>query len=171
MQPILGCMVYLTLIKKVLPYGLLLIVGTLGCLFFTATLNLSASVADSSTAGDSLLPPANIPVPIYDDDAPWCSRTGERHPENPFSGWPVADPSLQQVAYITSNTVTLCSGEWWARYFHLNAVAEGLVVGETVTRGQLLGFVGNTGAYTTGTHLHYDMYNGDGFWDPFPTLR
>lgn len=43
-------------------------------------------------------------------------------------------------------------------YAHLQDYAEGLKVGEEVTRGQLIGYVGNTGR-STGAHLHYGIYN------------
>ncbi len=43
-------------------------------------------------------------------------------------------------------------------YAHLQDYAEGLEVGQTVTRGQIIGYVGNTGR-STGAHLHYSVYN------------
>ncbi|MCY3722250.1 MAG: M23 family metallopeptidase [Candidatus Poribacteria bacterium] len=43
-------------------------------------------------------------------------------------------------------------------YAHLQDYAEGLKVGEQVPRGQLIGYVGNTGR-STGAHLHYGIYN------------
>ncbi len=43
-------------------------------------------------------------------------------------------------------------------YAHLQDYAEGLKVGDPVTRGQLIGYVGNTGR-STGPHLHYGIYD------------
>lgn len=43
-------------------------------------------------------------------------------------------------------------------YAHLEDYAEGLEVGQKVTRDQIIGYVGNTGR-STGAHLHYSVYN------------
>jgi len=43
-------------------------------------------------------------------------------------------------------------------YAHLQDYAEGLKVGAKVTRGQVIGYIGNTGR-STGPHLHYGIYN------------
>ncbi len=43
-------------------------------------------------------------------------------------------------------------------YAHLEGYAEGLKVGEKVARGQIIGYVGNTGR-STGAHLHYGIYD------------
>ncbi|MCY4568104.1 MAG: M23 family metallopeptidase [Candidatus Poribacteria bacterium] len=43
-------------------------------------------------------------------------------------------------------------------YAHLQDYADGLKVGDPVTRGQLIGYVGNTGR-STGSHLHYGIYD------------
>ena len=41
-------------------------------------------------------------------------------------------------------------------YGHLSAFAPGISPGVTVQRGQVIGFVGNTGR-STGAHLHYEI--------------
>ena len=43
-------------------------------------------------------------------------------------------------------------------YAHLKGYADGLEVGQKVTRGQIIGYVGNTGR-STGAHLHYGVYD------------
>ncbi len=43
-------------------------------------------------------------------------------------------------------------------YAHLKDYADGLRVGHKVTRGQIIGYVGNTGR-STGAHLHYGVYD------------
>jgi len=60
-------------------------------------------------------------------------------------------------------------------YAHLDHFAKGLRVGDHVERGDLVGYVGNTGnARTTPPHLHFGMYPAvRAFWpvDPAPLLK
>ncbi len=50
-------------------------------------------------------------------------------------------------------------------YAHMSRFAEGLKVGDTVKRLQLLGYVGNTGR-STGPHLHFSTSRDGVFFDP-----
>ena len=43
-------------------------------------------------------------------------------------------------------------------YAHLQGYADGIEVGTQVVRGQIIGYVGNTGR-STGAHLHYGIYD------------
>lgn len=68
------------------------------------------------------------------------------------------------------------SGSWY--YAHLNGLAKGLSVGDTVKAGQIIGYVGDSGNAKGGsTHLHfgYDPKGGQsagGSWEnPYNHLR
>lgn len=52
------------------------------------------------------------------------------------------------------------------RYAHLACFADGISVGSRVTKGQLIGFVGNTGG-STGAHLHFEILDNGQAVDPF----
>ena len=51
------------------------------------------------------------------------------------------------------------------RYAHLSAFAEGLKAGQTVSAGQLIGYIGTTGR-STGPHLHFELYEAGEAVDP-----
>lgn len=63
----------------------------------------------------------------------------------------------------------------WHYYAHLNGHRKGLKEGDFVSKGSLLGYVGNTGnARHTAPHLHYGLYldgKGRGAVNPYPYLR
>ncbi len=58
-------------------------------------------------------------------------------------------------------------------YAHLDAYAPGLTSGQRVTRGQLLGYNGDTGNAASGAyHLHFGMRPGNTInVNPYPTVR
>ena len=66
-------------------------------------------------------------------------------------------------------------GGSWHYYAHLDGHKRGLNVGDYVKKGQLIGYVGNTGnARHTAPHLHYGIYlkgKGRGVVNPYPYLR
>jgi len=58
--------------------------------------------------------------------------------------------------------ITGTSG-YWHYYAHLSAFAPGLIEGQPIKAGTLVGFVGNTGDAAGGpTHLHYEIHQPDG---------
>lgn len=54
----------------------------------------------------------------------------------------------------------------WTSYAHLESVAAGLNIGDRVSSGQVLGYMGSTGK-SYGTHLHFEMRTGEGSGDQF----
>jgi murein DD-endopeptidase MepM/ murein hydrolase activator NlpD len=66
-------------------------------------------------------------------------------------------------------------GGSWHYYAHLDDHKRGLNVGDYVKKGDLIGYVGNTGnARHTVPHLHYAIYlegKGRGVVNPYPYLR
>mgnify|MGYP002629848432 FL=1 len=57
------------------------------------------------------------------------------------------------------------------RYFHLAPDAVGLRVGSSVTVGQILGYVGNSGTFGENNyHLHFEVRPNDVAIDPLPLL-
>ena len=63
----------------------------------------------------------------------------------------------------------------WHYYAHLDGHKRGLSVGDYVKKGQVIGYVGNSGnARHTAPHLHYGLYlqgKGRGVVNPYPYLR
>lgn len=52
-----------------------------------------------------------------------------------------------------------------SRYAHLDGFAEGIQPGVSVTKGQIIGFVGSTGR-STGPHLHFELYKDQQYINP-----
>ena len=81
------------------------------------------------------------------------------------SGVPViaaADGTVAQIGknnYL-GNTIEIShdASEYKTLYAHLKDYADGLEVNQKVVRGQIIGYVGNTGR-STGAHLHYGVYD------------
>ncbi len=69
--------------------------------------------------------------------------------------------------------LTAATGGTYYVYGHLSGFAPGLTKGSVVYKGQLLGYVGDTGNPGPGNyHLHYEIHPGGGAAvDPLPSLR
>jgi murein DD-endopeptidase MepM/ murein hydrolase activator NlpD len=100
--------------------------------------------------------------------------------------------SLGQEVYAVNNGVlwrqivngepnsTLSGNAWYLKlpdgtyyfYGHLSAFAANLKIGDTVIRGQLIGYVGDTGNPGPGNyHLHFEVHpKGGDAVDPYPLL-
>lgn len=65
------------------------------------------------------------------------------------------------------NMLQIGAAPYATRYAHLDGYA--VKVGDQVTAGQIIGYVGRTGA-ATGTHLHLELLRNGVFIDPVPYL-
>jgi murein DD-endopeptidase MepM/ murein hydrolase activator NlpD len=87
----------------------------------------------------------------------------------------VVDGSSQPGANLSGNLwqLTAASGGTYYIYAHLSSFAPGLTLGSRVLKGQLIGYVGDTGNPGAGNyHLHFEIHPGGGSAvDPLPLLR
>jgi murein DD-endopeptidase MepM/ murein hydrolase activator NlpD len=93
----------------------------------------------------------------------------------------VVDGTLTRQALVPSPLsgnawgLTATSDGTYYFYAHLSAFADGLVVGTKVTKGQLIGYVGDTGNPGAGNyHLHFEVHPGsqkNAAVDPVPFLE
>jgi murein DD-endopeptidase MepM/ murein hydrolase activator NlpD len=88
-------------------------------------------------------------------------------------GTPIHAPAagtVTQAAFDGScgNAITIDHGAGLGtRYCHLSAIA--VNPGDTVTLGQVIGYVGTTG-YSTGPHLHFEVHLNGELQDPLRYL-
>lgn len=89
----------------------------------------------------------------------------------------VVDGVIEDKGYnaLGGNKLWLRSpGDGWRYYYaHLRGFAPGINNGTRVRKGQLIGYVGNTGnAITTPPHLHFEAHvPGGSSTNPYPILR
>ncbi|MDP4020580.1 MAG: peptidoglycan DD-metalloendopeptidase family protein, partial [Candidatus Adlerbacteria bacterium] len=104
------------------------------------------------------------------------SRTHEGLDMLALEGSPVASPTEAVVVRVGNGpdsglyVRTANPGDESFVYMHLSKIAEGLDEGDKVKRGEIIGFVGNTGNASGGpAHLHFEIRQ-DGAKDPFSRL-
>jgi murein DD-endopeptidase MepM/ murein hydrolase activator NlpD len=133
-------------------------------------------------------PPATtLPVPVIGvtrrqlTDSWGSPRPGRRHHEgiDIFAprGTPIVSTTRGIVMKVGDNRLgghivkVLGPALEWHYYAHLDRFAD-VHVGEAVSEGRVLGYVGNTGdASTTPTHLHYGIYRRfGGAMNPYSRL-
>jgi len=131
----------------------------------------------------ALTPGFRCPVPSGSFINDWgFSRSGGRSHE----GTDVFASRGTKIAAVDSGRVSLrnsslggvvvwLTGDSGISYYyaHLDGYASGLSTGDRVSKGEVVGYVGNTGnARGTSPHLHFGMYpRGGSAVNPFPTLR
>ncbi|MDH3539469.1 MAG: M23 family metallopeptidase [Acidimicrobiia bacterium] len=130
-------------------------------------------------ATPGFLCPMSGPIAFIND---WgFPRSGGRT----HKGTDVFAPSGHPQLAVADGTVQLLNGglggigiwlnsDYGVRYYyaHLSAYAGGLIEGQRVTTGDVVGYTGNTGnAATTPSHLHFGIRDAGGGWvNPYPTL-
>lgn len=67
-------------------------------------------------------------------------------------------------------TIQSHDGVYRSRYLHMQAKSP-VAVGQNVKAGQIIGRVGSTGLWTTGPHLHYEVWKNGRVVDPKPYLN
>ena len=158
-------------------FGVALIVGVAGSVGAVTKIDQAGVVEEPAeriiTSGEGLLFPIN-PVPrcvIADNFGGFSKYLGG----NGHQGVDIAGDQGQEVYAVEdgflyrqfdNSTAGLGWGLWSDtdvkyRYFHLDSFAEGLEVGDRVAKGQVIGYVGDTGnAAPGGDHLHFEVRPG-----------
>jgi murein DD-endopeptidase MepM/ murein hydrolase activator NlpD len=164
-------------------------IGVLGLTLLASVIMLSTPVGRALFVYAPA--PEAVAVPVMGvEPAALESSWGAPRPENrkhegidifARRGTRVVSATAGQVIKVGHNRlggkVVWIAGEGMSLYYyaHLDHFEPGLVVGDRVARGTVLGYVGNTGnAKTTPPHLHFGIYPA-GHWfravDPTPLLR
>ena len=104
----------------------------------------------------------------------WPHPQGHRHVRRPrCSGQAVTDGTLRFSNGGLGGISIWLKGSGASYYYaHLDSRVGGLTAGSYVTRGTIIGYVGNTGnAYGGADHLHFQIHPGHGSAvNPYPTL-
>lgn len=170
-----------------------LTIGLMTLTACTSTPKKTGSALPPSTVQELQRMPlkSNLPIPVQNIRAKHLSDTwgasrsqGRRH-----EGIDIMAPRGTKVYSTTDGLIAdlrdnnlggkviwvLGPSGSWHYYAHLNEHKRGLSVGDFVKKGDLIGYVGNTGnARHTAPHLHYGIYlagKGRGAVNPFPYLR
>jgi peptidoglycan hydrolase-like protein with peptidoglycan-binding domain len=117
-------------------------------------------------------------TPNFGDPRDNGTRTHEGEDIMAVKGTPVVSPTAAvvlstQTGVDEGNAVyTANPGGESLVYMHLDRFGEGVVAGEVLQPGSLIGYVGNTGNASGGpAHLHLEVHNSAGVpTDPFPRL-
>jgi murein DD-endopeptidase MepM/ murein hydrolase activator NlpD/muramidase (phage lysozyme) len=97
--------------------------------------------------------PAPVGTPVYASQSGTCRLKGWQNPNNHKSGYG------QRVR------IDHAGGDY-TMYAHLSSFTDTYQKGSVVRKGQLIGYVGNTGD-STGPHLHFEMRKSDGgYYNP-----
>ena len=142
--------------------------------------------ADIQALGSTANPVLSIPVLLgkevtqltrnFGDVRANGARTHEGLDIMAPAGTPVVSPTdaivlakgTEENAGIFVSTIN--PGDEHFVYMHLREIAQGIDVGTHLKRGDVIGYVGNTGNASLGpTHLHFEIRK-DGATDPFPRL-
>jgi murein DD-endopeptidase MepM/ murein hydrolase activator NlpD len=127
-----------------------------------------------------LMPVAGVSAARVDDT--WhANRPGGRRHEGQdifaTRGTPVRSATNGVVVRIGQNGLggnivsVMGAGGRIYYYAHLERPADTIAVGDIVSAGTVLGYVGNTGnARTTPPHLHFGVYGSSGPLNPLPLL-
>lgn len=127
----------------------------------------------SSTSGGLMFPIEPVPMCEFLNNFGGHSKT---YGSGNHEGVDIGASEGQDVYAVEDGTVTvvdltddagesvglgvrmISDSEVQYRYYHLSAVAGGLVVGQRVSAGQIIGYVGDTGNATPGGyHLHFEV--------------
>lgn len=132
-------------------------------------------------------PDTSLPMPVYGvrvasvSDTWHAPRGADRQHEGQdifaAKGTPVFSSTYGYVRRIgiseLGGNYVYVTGAGGRRYYyaHLDTVADGLAVGQEVTKDTVIGFIGNTGnAATTPPHLHFGVYEMRKAMNPLPLL-
>ncbi len=143
---------------------------------------LAAKQGASGGVSDSVTPGFSCPVPgaTFINDWGFPRSGGRTHKGTDMfapRGTPtvaVADGTVRLKSNSLGGIVAFVYADHGVYYYyaHLNGYAEGLSSGQRVTKGQTIGYVGNSGnALGTRAHLHFEIHPGGGAAvNPYPTL-
>ena len=126
--------------------------------------------------------PLPVSTPISDGygyrSCAGCSTFHEGIDFNPGSGYPIqaiADGIVIESEYsgaLGQHVIIqhVIDGEVvLSLYGHMQSGSDTVSVGDTITRGEVIGLVGSTGQ-STGPHLHFGIQIGGGLIDPYPWM-